>query len=301
MTVDTTITETSTPAPSAETGALPWQPPLPPTDLIFDDGEPLETNRHRIAMNLLIRSAQWSLAQRHRSDTFVGGNMFVYYSSRQVRGESYRGPDFFAALGVDGTRDRQGWVVWEEEGHYPDVIIELLSASTALIDKGPKKDIYEGTFRTPDYFVFDPFDPESLQGWRLAPAQGYQALTPNQQGWLWSETLGLWLGRWDGVIDREPATGTCAWLRFYDPEGNLVPLPEEAAQQQAEQERQRAQQAEAQAQQAKAQAQQAKAQAQQERQRAQQAEAQAQQERQRAERLLALLRERGVDPDQLMD
>jgi hypothetical protein len=25
-----------------------WQPPMPPSDLIFDDGEPLETNRHRI-------------------------------------------------------------------------------------------------------------------------------------------------------------------------------------------------------------------------------------------------------------
>jgi hypothetical protein len=35
-----------------------WEPPMPPTDLIFDDGEPLETNRHRIAMNTLIRSLQ---------------------------------------------------------------------------------------------------------------------------------------------------------------------------------------------------------------------------------------------------
>ncbi|GAB4300308.1 MAG: hypothetical protein Fur0025_39890 [Oscillatoriaceae cyanobacterium] len=24
-----------------------WEPPMPPTDLIFDDGEPLESNRHR--------------------------------------------------------------------------------------------------------------------------------------------------------------------------------------------------------------------------------------------------------------
>lgn len=32
-----------------------WEPTMPPTDLIFDDGEPLESNRHRIAMNALIR------------------------------------------------------------------------------------------------------------------------------------------------------------------------------------------------------------------------------------------------------
>ncbi|MBP0017471.1 MAG: hypothetical protein J7647_07930 [Cyanobacteria bacterium SBLK] len=30
--------------------------PLPPTDLPYDDGEPLESNRHRIAMNVLIES-----------------------------------------------------------------------------------------------------------------------------------------------------------------------------------------------------------------------------------------------------
>ncbi|RUR84752.1 hypothetical protein DSM107007_26860 [Nostoc sp. PCC 7120 = FACHB-418] len=29
--------------------SLDWEPPTPPTDLVFDDGEPLESNRHRIA------------------------------------------------------------------------------------------------------------------------------------------------------------------------------------------------------------------------------------------------------------
>jgi hypothetical protein len=47
---------------------------------------------------------------------------------------------------------------------------------------------------------------------------------------LWCETLGYWLGTWEGTIDRERAV----WARFYDAEGNLVPLPEEAAQQQVE-------------------------------------------------------------------
>jgi hypothetical protein len=31
-----------------------WEPPMPPTDLIFDDGEPMESNRHRIAMNVTL-------------------------------------------------------------------------------------------------------------------------------------------------------------------------------------------------------------------------------------------------------
>jgi Uma2 family endonuclease len=37
---------------------------------------------------------------------------------------------------------------------YPDVIVELLSDSTAAQDKGTKKDIYERVFKTSDYFVF---------------------------------------------------------------------------------------------------------------------------------------------------
>ena len=61
----------------------------------------------------------------------------------------------------------------------------------------------------------------------------------NRGGW-WSDILGLWVGPWDGRIDREPAAGTCTWLRFYDPEGHLAPLPEEAAQEQAQQAENRA-------------------------------------------------------------
>ncbi|NCR01521.1 MAG: hypothetical protein GPJ11_20350 [Microcystis aeruginosa L211-101] len=37
------------------------------------------------------------------------------------------------------------------------------------------------------------------------------------------------MGTWEGTIDRE----TAIWARFYDAEGNLIPLPEEAAQEQA--------------------------------------------------------------------
>ncbi|MFQ4143520.1 Uma2 family endonuclease [Chlorogloeopsis sp. ULAP02] len=204
------------------------QLPTPPQDLIFDDGEPLETNRHRIAMNILIRSLQQAWA--NRNDFFAGGNMFVYYSSTQVRNRDFRGPDFFVVLDVDGSKSRQGWVVWEEGGRYPDVIVELMSPSTAEADTGTKKDIYERVFRTRDYFVFDPFEPTSLQGWRLDANLRYQSIVPNERGWLWCQTLGFWLGTWEGTIERE----TALWLRFYDQAGNLVLLPEEAEHQRAE-------------------------------------------------------------------
>ena len=252
--------ETTTPTVEAD---LEWQPPMPPTDLVFDDGEPLESNRHRIEMNLLIRSLKHHWADR--KDFFVGGNMFIYYSAEQVRNRDYRGPDFFAVLGVDSNPSRQGWVVWDENGRYPDVILELLSPSTASQDIGKKKDIYEQVFRTPDYFVFDPFDPNSLRGWHLDNNQCYQPLVPDDRGWLWCERLGFWLGTWSGIVDRETAT----WVRFFDESGNLVLLPEEAAQQQAQAAQQQVETA----------------------------QQQAERERQRADLLAARLRELGEDPN----
>ncbi|MDB9311885.1 hypothetical protein PN462_02135 [Spirulina sp. CS-785/01] len=50
-------------------------PPLPPTDLPYDDGEPLESNRDRIAMNVLIDSLHQ--AYQGRDDYFAGGE-YVY-------------------------------------------------------------------------------------------------------------------------------------------------------------------------------------------------------------------------------
>ncbi|WP_017306114.1 Uma2 family endonuclease [Spirulina subsalsa] len=226
-----------------------WLPEPPPSDLIFDDGEPLESNRHRIAMNVLIEAVHQ--AYQGREDYFAGGNMFVYYSRQQVKNKDFKGPDFFVALDVDGTRERQGWVVWDEEGRYPDVIVELMSPSTASQDTGKKKQLYAQTFHTRDYFVYDPFNPDSLEGWHLSPHFAYENITPDERGWLWCASLGLWLGLWEGTILRETAT----WLRFYDPEGNLILLGTERAEQaesalaqerqEKEQERERAERAEA--------------------------------------------------------
>jgi Uma2 family endonuclease len=261
-----------------------WKPPMPPTDLIFDDGEPLETNQHRVAMNVLIRSYQQYRADQ--TDFYVGGNMFIYYSSTQVKNRDFRGPDFFVVLDVDGERDRLGWVVWEEGGRYPDTVIELMSPSTANVDLGPKKQLYDRVFKTQDYFVYNPFDAKSLQGWHRNSS--YREITPNPQGRLWCESLGLWLGTWAGTIDRE----TLNWLRFYDTTGALVLLPEEVAQQRAEAEMQRA---EAEMQRAEAEMQRAEA----EMQRAEAEMQRAEAERLRSERLAARLRELGEDPDRL--
>jgi Uma2 family endonuclease len=241
---------------------------LPPTDLLYDDGEPMESNRHRIAMNTLITGVEQAFA--NRNNFFVGGNMFIYYSTNQVKNRDFKGPDFFVVLDVENTDiSRQAWVVWNENGRYPDVIIELMSPSTAKIDKNDKKELYQKVFKTREYFVFDPFEPNSLQGWRLNGLT-YQEITPKENNWLFCETLDLWLGKWEGIILREKAI----WLRFYDKNGNLILLPEEVAKQQTLIAQEQAQIAQEQAQIAQKQA-------------------------RKAEILAARLRELGENPDDL--
>ncbi|CCI04752.1 Similar to tr/Q8YUF1/Q8YUF1 (fragment) [Microcystis aeruginosa PCC 9443] len=92
--------------------------------------------------------------------------------------------------------------------------MEILSDSTANIDRTKKKILYQNTFRTPNYFWFDPNTLE-LQGFRLIAGQ-YQAIPANENGYLWSEQLELYLGIFESK------------LRYFTVDGQLVPTPQEA-------------------------------------------------------------------------
>jgi Uma2 family endonuclease len=191
-----------------------------PTNLPYDDGEPMETPWHRSQMNLLIETLQYHW--RERNDYFAGGNMFIYFSNKQVFNKDFRGPDFFVVKGVDFHRDRKSWIVWEEDGHYPDVIVELLSPSTEVIDRTEKKSLYHRIFRTPEYYCFDP---DELRFEAFQRFNGEYELIPfDERGFVWSKELELNFGYWQGIYQGMNRT----WLRFYDVKGTLVPLAQEA-------------------------------------------------------------------------
>jgi Uma2 family endonuclease len=210
---------------------------LESVELVAEDGKNLESLWHRICINLLIETILYHL--RGREDFFVGGNMFIYFDIEQARNRNFRGPDFFFVQGARLRPMRDYWAVWQEGGRYPDVIIELLSPTTADEDRTTKREVYEQTFHTRNYYCYDPAT-QQLEGWELRGGR-YEDLQPDEHGRLWCSVLGLWLGRWEGEYQRTPAT----WLRWYDGEGNLVPLEQEAEHQRAEQERLRADAAEA--------------------------------------------------------
>ena len=227
---------------------------LPPSDL-YSDEPPLETELHLRQIILLFKCLEW--LWRDRTDFYAAGNLTIYYSLSKRKSEDFRGPDFFVVLDTE-RKTRKSWVVWEEEGKYPNVILEILSESTANTDKELKKKLYQNTFRTPDYFWFEPYTLE-FAGFHLVDGK-YEPLEANAQGHLWSQQLDLYLGIHQGL------------LRFFTQSGQLVPTPEEEAESERQQKELAEQEAESERQQKEL-------------------------ALSKAERLAAKLRELNIDPD----
>ena len=277
---------------------------MPDATQLESDEPEMESSQLYMQLVLLVISLEWLWS--NSNDYFIGANLTIYYSPQQLKNRDFRGPDFFLVKQTQ-KRPRKSWVVWEENGQYPNLIIELLSDSTARVDRNLKKRLYQDNFRTPEYFWFDPETLEFM-GFRLQNNQ-YEEIQLNNQGWRWSQELELYLGVYENQ------------LRYFTANGERVPTPQEAeiqeqlvarqaqlqaqqagsqaqqAQLQAQQEREPAQEAESQAQQAQLQAEQERERAQEAESQAQQAQLQAEQERERGERLAQRLRELGVDAE----
>lgn len=203
------------------TSSVPSHVTIPPTmeELPYSDAMPIETDRHLQQMSLLIEGLRLHWADR--TDVFAGGNMFVYFSMEQVRGRDFRGPDFFAVVGVP-WRERLSWVVWEENKG-PDVVIELLSESTAHIDKGEKMRVYQDDLRVPEYYWYDPFTTE--RAGFLLHGGVYIPIEPDAAERLVSPTLNLALVVWHGIY----RTIEAPWLRWATLDGTVLPTGEELA------------------------------------------------------------------------
>jgi Uma2 family endonuclease len=170
--------------------------------------------------------------------------------------------------------ERKSWVVWQE-GKSPDVVIELMSESTATFDKTRKKDIYQDELQVPEYFLYDPFSGELL-GYRLVGGV-YHPIAADAQGGLVSQKTGLRLVQWRGEYDRI----AIVWLRWATLDGVLLPTKDERveqAEQKVEQERRKVEQF---------------------RRENEQEYREKEQFRRENEQLVAKLRELGIDPSEL--
>jgi Uma2 family endonuclease len=155
-----------------------------------------------------------------RDDFFIGASMSIYFSRQQLKNRDFRGPDLFLVRPTE-KKPRKSWVVWEEDGQYPNLIIELLSDSTAEVDdlrsvedhRNLKKALYQDRFHTPEYFWFSP---ETLEFAGFSLVGGvYQPMPQTPEGYRWSDELQLFFGVHDGK------------LRYFTPTKQLVPTPDE--------------------------------------------------------------------------
>lgn len=232
-------------------------------DLPDSDDTPVD-NELQIPVATLLRAIlSWFWVDRQ--DWFLGVGMGVYYHPK----ESAIVPDGFLSLGVVGRKSERGrlsYVLWEENGIVPQLVIEVVSKTYGQ-EYGDKQVKYAQigvlyyVVYNPDYCERDKHEP--FEVYRLV--DGGYVRQPGEPIWL--PEIGLGIGRERGVYEG----WTREWLYWYDQEGDRFLSPHERAAQELEQERQRAEQA----------------------------ERQLEQERRRKEQLIAKLRERGINPDAL--
>src|SRR5262245_17691159 len=153
------------------------------------DGKPMaETDIHRDLMQELIQTLKAYYAEQDR--VYVSGNLLLFYEKGNKR--KHVSPDVFVVKGVE-KGDRENYLLWEE-GHPPQVVIELTSSSTRSEDTKKKYALYQHTLKVREYFLFDPrgdYLKPSLQGHRLRKGEYHPIHTVADR--LPSQVLGLHL------------------------------------------------------------------------------------------------------------
>lgn len=188
---------------------IPFTRPVTGAEIDYPSGDnrPVgETPRH---INNMVKLRD-ALDRYYAGDplVFAAANMFVYY----VKGDRLKhvSPDVFIVFGVPKDKPRKNYLVWEEDGHTPDLVVELTSASTREEDVDDKMSLYARMLAVREYILFDPYaeylDPP-LQGYRLREGE-YTPIQP-VAGRLPSEVLGgLQFERDEGDLRLyNPATG----------------------------------------------------------------------------------------------
>ncbi len=174
---------------------MPELPHPDPERYPESDGAPMgETGIHAFAVHELLSQLYYRYGER--DDVYVGGNQFLYYQPGDAK--QVVCPDLYVVFGRPRRPLRRTWKLWEEDGHAPDLIIEITSMSTRLTDTGAKLGLY-AALGVKEYVLFDPLGDylqPPLQGYRLEGGR-YVAIDPSPAG-VHLETVGLWL-RADGV------------------------------------------------------------------------------------------------------
>jgi Uma2 family endonuclease len=257
------------------------------------DGKPMADNTKQYRWIVTIEGGLEELFEND-PNVFVAGD-FLWYP---VKGhpEIRIAPDALVVFGRP-KGDRGSYRQWVEENIAPQVVFEILSPGNKPSEMRDKQQFYE-RYGVEEYYLYDP-DTLRLAGWIRSGAQLTQIA--QMRGWV-SPRLGI----------RFELNGPGGELQVYRPDGRPFTSylgvaaqrtqqqqRAELAEQQTEQERLRAELAEQQTEQERLRAELAEQQAEQERLRAELAEQQTEQERKNMENLLARLRAKGIELDEI--
>ena len=116
---------------------------------------------------------------KDRSDYSVGGRICFFYDINQLKNRIVFRPDFYFFNGISVPTPKF-WAVWDHGGRYPDVVLELLTPETRERDRTERKEIYRTTFRTSEYFLYDP-ETQQLEGYRHDGQRNYDPIPPDSR------------------------------------------------------------------------------------------------------------------------
>jgi Uma2 family endonuclease len=138
----------------------------------------------------------------------VGSDLIIYWDVPELRHHS---PDVSVMFGVRDPRAYRGSFSVAEEGVRPAILFEVVSPNYRNSDIVVKVGEYHQA-RVPYYVIVDREHEEDLPrliGYRYAP-DGWVELQPDNQGRLYLEPVGLWLGTlenrvvfYDGLTGKE--------------------------------------------------------------------------------------------------
>lgn len=250
--------------PDADPGKLPTHKDLPDSD-----GAIVENFLEMPQSSLLTDSIRPWLAKLHPDHQFcIGMDNGIYWRITEPPLAGCKAPDWFYVPGVPPTLDgepRRSYVLWQERVA-PLLLIEYVSGSGAEEhDTTPwtgKFWVYEQGIQAAYYAIYDWRRGGKLEVYHLEEGR-YRLMEANERGHYPIPPMGVELGLWPAkYMDCD-----VPWLRWYDPQGKMLPISEELVAQ--------------------------------ERQRTKQERQRTKQERQRAERLAERLRSLGEDPDKV--
>lgn len=192
-------------------------------ELPDSDETPVDNELQNLIPNLL--EAILALAWRDRTDWFFGVDMGIYYAPGQPAIVS----DGFLSMGVDRFVEedgRLGYVLWEEEGIPPILVLEVVSKTYNGEYEQKKVDYAELGILYYAVYVPDRKGRSKRQRLEVYRLQGSEYVL--QAGdCICMPEIGLALGRDRGkYLGRERE-----WLYWFDPQGSRLLTPEELAEQ----------------------------------------------------------------------